>query len=732
MCKGICRGNKQCTYKIDGFCKRHKYQELFTTLENLKECSGCKMMYEMTGKICEKCKNRGTENNKKNRKEKVQCYGITQKNILCSYKGSYTLHDKTYCKKHFDKLSKLNNLDYNKIMCSSRWSCGNTINKNGLKWCEECRKRDSDNSKRLRDKKKVKNIIIIEENKIDEDEINDMLKEADFNLICTKCGDEFKSYKTKSGKIGQYCQKCYFKQCMNDKNRKPRNRDWKQELENNPERAKKKEDWKELNSDKQILYWREYRKKRMEKEGVEEYKKKNAEGAKKWRVKNPEKTDKFNAERRNDPKIRLQTIKYCAEDKGINFDISDEYALKIINSKCVMCDGKNKESINGIDRVDCNNGYTYNNVVSCCNICNKYIKGSDNEINVINKIEHILSYNGFVDGKLNLDSCLNSIGTSMNYAKYKNSANKRKKEFLITKDKFDKTIVEKCYICEKENSDNHTNGIDRYDNNIGYTSDNIRCCCGHCNRMKGSQTYDDFIDRLKQINKRKDIILRIYQIVKDGHILYDLDDNNINILMKQYKVINESKGNEKLIKNFERDKKTKEEKTQRANERKKKSNEGLLERYGKDYTRLRSLEICCCKHRKKIKLLEQETDDESIKLLNRFKKRLAENEQEFITLKEKYNSQENKENYNSYENKKLKIDETQDVNNRKKKSNEKLLEKYGENYKKLRSLEVSCSRHRSKIKLLKNETDEKSIKSLKKFKEKLEKNEQELFTLRQI
>lgn len=43
------------------------------------------------------------------------------------------------------------------------------------------------------------------------------------------------------------------------------------------------------------------------------------------------------------------------------------------------------------------------------------------------------------------------------------------------------------------------NGLDRIDNNKGYTADNVVPCCGTCNGMKSDATQQEFIDRCCRI-----------------------------------------------------------------------------------------------------------------------------------------------------------------------------------------------------------------------------------------
>jgi len=47
------------------------------------------------------------------------------------------------------------------------------------------------------------------------------------------------------------------------------------------------------------------------------------------------------------------------------------------------------------------------------------------------------------------------------------------------------------------------NGIDRRDNEIGYTKENCLPCCKICNRAKNNMTYKDFVDYINSIKTRE-------------------------------------------------------------------------------------------------------------------------------------------------------------------------------------------------------------------------------------
>jgi hypothetical protein len=69
----------------------------------------------------------------------------------------------------------------------------------------------------------------------------------------------------------------------------------------------------------------------------------------------------------------------------------------------------------------------------------------------------------------------------------------------MTEEDYYKLIHEACYVCGKKSDDNHTNGIDRFDNERGYTFHNSNACCTECNIMKKDFDFFLFLERLEKI-----------------------------------------------------------------------------------------------------------------------------------------------------------------------------------------------------------------------------------------
>ena len=99
------------------------------------------------------------------------------------------------------------------------------------------------------------------------------------------------------------------------------------------------------------------------------------------------------------------------------------------------------------------------------------------------------------------------------YQDYKWGARKRGLEFKLDYKEFKKIIFNKCYYCDsdpsvtkrnkkiKGNFQVLINGIDRKNNNIGYTKKNCVPCCKTCNRAKRDLTYDEWTNWLNKITK---------------------------------------------------------------------------------------------------------------------------------------------------------------------------------------------------------------------------------------
>lgn len=84
---------------------------------------------------------------------------------------------------------------------------------------------------------------------------------------------------------------------------------------------------------------------------------------------------------------------------------------------------------------------------------------------------------------------------------YKNNARKRNREFTLTEEQTVELLKSDCHYCGQ--TPDPLNGIDRMENEIGYTLDNCITACLDCNYRKGQMSYDDFNTWLDKILKFK-------------------------------------------------------------------------------------------------------------------------------------------------------------------------------------------------------------------------------------
>jgi hypothetical protein len=107
----------------------------------------------------------------------------------------------------------------------------------------------------------------------------------------------------------------------------------------------------------------------------------------------------------------LSAYKKGAADRSLRFDLLDEEFLQLTSCDCHYCGiepqqvfrrniGNGPYIYNGIDRKDNAVGYTMENCVSCCKVCN-YSKSSSGETEFI---EHCLKVADHHRSKIDLDN----------------------------------------------------------------------------------------------------------------------------------------------------------------------------------------------------------------------------------------------------------------------------------------------------------------------------------------
>lgn len=334
---------------------------------------------------------------------------------------------------------------------------------------------------------------------------------------CTTCGTSFKPYKHSKG-YSRSCHKCLANSRSHEKTRRPRG----QRVD---ERCKsRRAEWKEINADKTTEYYTGFREKQKLTLGMDEYHNLQAKQAHTWRQHNPDKVIKSQQNQVASSTRRLSSLKHQAIKKGAKWGLTDDYALLVITYPCFYCNLKIPGVCNSLDRVDNEGDYEPRNVVASCKYCN-YIKKTMTVGNFMALIEHILVYHQKIQGSLHPE--LNIDSKNVRYNTYKARAlNKLRVLFELTPAQFAEIIAQKCYLCGRENTTTHKNGIDRIDNRTGYVMDNCAPCCGRCNIFKRDiENFNIFIALLEQIHSFRAKIfcdLLIMQVLQNHEWFYKI------------------------------------------------------------------------------------------------------------------------------------------------------------------------------------------------------------------
>jgi hypothetical protein len=439
-------------------------------MDAIQFCKGCNKWKDLpSGKIqCLSCGERGAENRAKAKNDVVLC-----KSDGCTFKKS---DENDYCGKHqlclfVDECLAEGMKPCAKYLKGCRAKLGSDY---VFKSCQECLEKE-------RERDKAKRCAVT-------GEIVDGKKQC--SVCCKfKLVNEYSETKTCS-----QCREEFKKQ--NEKRDKEHVREIQRIASQKPERKAVKKEWENANPEKVALKTLNYRD-RQHNENQEEYLKRNAETMAKWRENNPEKVEEANHARLKDINAHYHNYQYKSNKYRLKFELSLEQFEGIIKTPCYYCGIIQEKGFNGIDRMDQTQGYVYENCVSCCKVCN-YLKGSVDNITFLQRVEHILTQNSMIkNGNYYPTAFANHGKTS--YSNYKTSAIRRNYSFDLSQEHFDNLIQENCYICGKKSDEIHTNGVDRFDNDIGYTVENVNSCCGECNFMKNDMEYNDFLEQLKKI-----------------------------------------------------------------------------------------------------------------------------------------------------------------------------------------------------------------------------------------
>jgi hypothetical protein len=317
---------------------------------------------------------------------------------------------------------------------------------------------------------------------------------------CNNCGISFVhgTSITINGDISNKCPYCILHLREYDSKRDRVGRDYKT-YEAKPERKEARKKYKEENYELFTSYWIKARGEKILKLGVDEYHRQNNEYAKNRRLISPEKKDMANKLQSVNLKYKYGYYKRGAIDKGRIFELSYEECEKYFLGNCFYCNSEaiRGELLNGIDRLVNNIGYSLENCVTSCGLCNMMKGPYFNHIEFILACNHIMTHLGVIEGFYCPLVFRNSF--SGFYLDYISSANKRGYDFKLTTEEFYSVISNNCYMCGKSNNNTHYNGIDRINNDIGYIFSNCKSCCTSCNFLKKNYNLHEALAKILSI-----------------------------------------------------------------------------------------------------------------------------------------------------------------------------------------------------------------------------------------
>lgn len=93
----------------------------------------------------------------------------------------------------------------------------------------------------------------------------------------------------------------------------------------------------------------------------------------------------------------------------------------------------------------------------------------------------------------------------MNNSEYRSTRErsiKKGREFSLSIRDFNYFSSFPCFYC---GTTREKRGLDRVDNDHGYTKDNVVACCVRCNRMKSDMQTEDFYNHMIRILKKQGI-----------------------------------------------------------------------------------------------------------------------------------------------------------------------------------------------------------------------------------
>lgn len=145
------------------------------------------------------------------------------------------------------------------------------------------------------------------------------------------------------------------------------------------------------------------------------------------------------------------------------------------------------------------------------------------------------------------------------FSQYKSRAKRDKLHFELTFGQFDHMCKQNCTYCEASPLEKSI-GVDRVDNEVGYTITNSVPSCWECNRSKNNMSLAEFkihVDKYRSPNKNPDKKLYFQVIITDIELLLRFRDDYLfsseekaNIFRLKMEKHNNKPNSTKIVKSF--------------------------------------------------------------------------------------------------------------------------------------------------------------------------------------
>lgn len=352
------------------------------------------------------------------------------------------------------------------------------------KKCADCLQKDRERDHQRR--QAAKEVVATQEN----------------HKICTTCCQEYPLEYFQGLRTNEFTKTCKPCRDNNKKRDEKRDKEHRYELDRiaskKPERIAAKKAWEEKNYDKRAEYWRRARQRYIEND-LEGYLRKNAENAKRWRSANPEKYRENLLKMKKSVTAQWGAYQRSATQKNILWELSFDEFENLVHTPCYYCGEFNPDKeLNGVGRKNTIDSYNTENCFACCQMCIAITGITMDKTTFLKRVKHILCFQKIITEECVFNEAFQECKNVI-YSDLEKRANNKQLEFAISKEAYDELVQQGCYICGKQTSRTHHNGIDRIDKTQGYTEENVAPCCANCTYMKKQYTFQEFIDKLRVI-----------------------------------------------------------------------------------------------------------------------------------------------------------------------------------------------------------------------------------------